>query len=171
MSILPYYGQAKLLFNGCYRKKILILFNIMALGLLVCIAGYKYYLQSINKLSDEITKELQTCEVLLQTNQCVRAIQKLNNYMLKDKSNQHALNMLGYCHQELEQYDLAINYYKEVLRFAPKHLSTYLNLGNIYLKNNDLDSAEFYLEKLNKLCKFGCLEYDTLKINIENVKQ
>ena len=49
-----------------------------------------------------------------------------------------------------EQYDTAMYYAKEALQYLPKQQKKYIhysNIGNIYYYKDDLDSAEYYLNK------------------------
>lgn len=59
--------------------------------------------------------------------------------------------------------DEVFKHYKEALRLDPKHREAYEYLGEAYLMVGDLQKAREQLTQLDRLCFFGCEEYDDLK--------
>jgi tetratricopeptide (TPR) repeat protein len=58
---------------------------------------------------------------------------------------------------------LVFKHYNEALRIDPKHRGAQEYIGEAYLMIGNLPKAREHLAELNKLCFFGCVEYDTLK--------
>lgn len=59
--------------------------------------------------------------------------------------------------------DVVFSHYAEALRIDPKHRGAHEYVGEAYLMVNKLPQAKEQLATLNKLCFFGCEEYNDLK--------
>lgn len=59
--------------------------------------------------------------------------------------------------------DLVFKHYNEALRLDPKHRGAQEYIGEAYLMTGNLPKAREHLAALDKLCFFGCAEYDELK--------
>ena len=59
--------------------------------------------------------------------------------------------------------DLVFKHYTEALRIDPKHRGAQEYIGEAYLMVGNLTKAKEHLAALDKLCFFGCEEYDMLK--------
>ena len=59
--------------------------------------------------------------------------------------------------------DLVFKHYQEALRLDPKHRGAQEYIGEAYLMVNNLPKAKEHLAALDKLCFFGCPEYNELK--------
>ena len=59
--------------------------------------------------------------------------------------------------------ELVFKHYQEALRLDPKHRGAQEYIGEAYLMVNNLPKAKEHLAALDKLCFFGCSEYDELK--------
>ena len=58
---------------------------------------------------------------------------------------------------------LVFKHYNEALRIDPKHRGAQEYIGEAYLMSGNLVKAKEHLAALDKLCFFGCAEYDMLK--------
>ena len=58
---------------------------------------------------------------------------------------------------------LVFHHYREALRLEPKHRGAHEYIGEAYLMAGDLPGAKRHLAELDRLCFFGCDEYDELK--------
>ena len=58
---------------------------------------------------------------------------------------------------------LVFKHYNEALRIDPKHRGAQEYIGEAYLMSGNLAKAKEHLAALDKLCFFGCAEYDMLK--------
>jgi len=77
-----------------------------------------------------------------------------------------AWNYLGFSNRKLKQFDQAFSAYEKALAINPKHRGANEYLGELYLQTGDLDKARTQLQTLDRLCTFGCEEYDDLKAAI-----
>ena len=62
--------------------------------------------------------------------------------------------------------DLVFKHYNEALRLDPKHRGAHEYLGEAYLMVGNVAKAKDELSALDKLCFFGCSEYNELKASI-----
>ena len=96
-----------------------------------------------------------------------RAIPLLRKVVAKNSNHYDALNYLGFSHRKLGENSIALGYYKKVLSMKPKHRGANEYLGELYLTEGKLELAKEQLAKLDKICLFGCEEFDDLKAAIE----
>ncbi len=99
-----------------------------------------------------------------------RALVLLQKVVAGDPENADAWNFIGFSHRKLKDFDRALPAYNKALAIDPKHRGANEYLGELYLQIGDLAKAEERLEKLDKICFFGCGEYDDLKAAIEAFK-
>jgi Flp pilus assembly protein TadD len=99
------------------------------------------------------------------------ALDAFNKVAAKDPANANAQNYLGYTYRQLGKFDLAFKHYEDALRLNPKHRGAHEYLGEAYLMVNNLDKAEEQLKALDRLCFFGCEEYDDLKKAVAEYRQ
>ncbi len=59
--------------------------------------------------------------------------------------------------------DQVFKHYNEALRIDPKHRGAHEYLGEAYLMVGNVQKAKDELAALDKICFFGCSEYDELK--------
>jgi tetratricopeptide (TPR) repeat protein len=59
--------------------------------------------------------------------------------------------------------DLVFKHYNEALRIDPKHRGAHEYIGEAYLMVGNVGKAKEHLGQLDKLCFFGCTEYNDLK--------
>jgi predicted Zn-dependent protease len=59
--------------------------------------------------------------------------------------------------------DQVFKHYNEALRLDPKHRGAHEYLGEAYLQVGNVAKAKEHLAQLDKLCFFGCSEFNELK--------
>ena len=59
--------------------------------------------------------------------------------------------------------DLVFKHYNEALRIDPRHRGAHEYLGEAYLMVGNVTKAKEHLGALDKICFFGCSEYNDLK--------
>jgi tetratricopeptide (TPR) repeat protein len=59
--------------------------------------------------------------------------------------------------------DQVFKHYNEALRLDPKHRGAHEYLGEAYLMVGNVAKAKEHLSQLDKLCFFGCSEFNDLK--------
>ena len=91
------------------------------------------------------------------------AVVHLGKAVAEDPRHADALNYLGYSHRQLGNLDESLNWYLKALAVNPDHRGALEYLGELYLQMNQPAQAEQQLDKLSRLCFFGCEEYDDLK--------
>ncbi len=99
------------------------------------------------------------------------ALHAFNKVAAKDPGNANAQNYLGYTYRKSGKLDLAFKHYEEALRLNPKHRGAHEYMGEAYLMVNNLAKAEEHLKVLDRLCLFGCEEYDDLKKAVAEYRQ
>jgi tetratricopeptide (TPR) repeat protein len=62
--------------------------------------------------------------------------------------------------------DQVFKHYNEALRIDPRHKGAHEYLGEAYLMVGNVAKAKEHLQSLDKLCFFGCSEYNDLKRSI-----
>jgi tetratricopeptide (TPR) repeat protein len=67
-----------------------------------------------------------------------------------------------------KEMDLVFKHYNEALRIDPKHKGAHEYLGEAYLMVGNVSKAKEHLGALDKLCFFGCSEYNDLKKSISS---
>jgi Flp pilus assembly protein TadD len=99
------------------------------------------------------------------------AADAFSRVVARDAGNANAHNFLGYAYRKSGKLDLAFKHYEEALRLDPKHRGAHEYIGETYLLTNNLAKAEEHLKALDRICFFGCEEYDDLKKAVAEYKQ
>jgi tetratricopeptide (TPR) repeat protein len=97
-----------------------------------------------------------------------KAIEILQAVIDLDPDDADAWNMLGFSYRNTGQSDHAWNAYEQALTLNPGHKGAHEYIGEWYLIQGDIPSAQAQLEKLRTLCPDGCPEAKTLTTSIEN---
>ena len=95
------------------------------------------------------------------------AITLLQSVASKDPDNADAFNYLGYANRKLQRYPVALENYQRALALDPRHRGAHEYVGELFLETGDLAKAEEHLAALDRICFFGCEEYDELKELVE----
>jgi predicted Zn-dependent protease len=99
------------------------------------------------------------------------AIPLLRDVVSKEPRNTDALNYLGFSYRETGDLKNAMTYYQRALAINPNHKGANEYLGELYVRLGDLHKAEAQLAKLDRLCAFGCAEYEELKRKVAELKR
>ncbi len=86
----------------------------------------------------------------------------------KDPGNADYHNLYAYSLRKggTPNMDLVFKHYNEALRLDPRHKGAHEYLGEAYLMVGNVAKAKEELSALDKLCFFGCSEYNELKKSI-----
>ena len=106
----------------------------------------------------------------VQSEQYEEAIGHLLKASYESPKNADVFNLLGFSHRKLGNFDRSLNYYNKALEIDPKHRGANEYIGELFLQTNKLEEAEKHLKILDKVCWFGCEEYDKLKAAIAKYK-
>ena len=99
------------------------------------------------------------------------AIPLLREVVSNEPRNTDALNYLGFSYRETGDLKNAMTYYQRALAINPNHKGANEYLGELYVRLGDLPKAEAQLAKLDKLCAFGCAEYEELKRKVADLRR
>jgi Tfp pilus assembly protein PilF len=85
--------------------------------------------------------------------------------LASDPGNADLHNLYAYSLRKGANPDmqLVFKHYNEALRIDPKHRGAQEYIGEAYLMTGNLAKAKEHLAALDKICFFGCAEYDELK--------
>jgi cytochrome c-type biogenesis protein CcmH/NrfG len=89
----------------------------------------------------------------------------LENGLRASPENADYHNLLAYSIRKGPNPDMSLvfKHYNEALRIDPKHRGAHEYLGEAYLQVGNLAKAREELAQLDKICFFGCSEFNTLK--------
>ena len=97
-----------------------------------------------------------------------KAIKNLLESNNQDPSNPDTLNLLGFSHRKIGDYDNAEIYYAMGLEIDPKHIGINEYMGELFVVTNRIDEAK---KRLAVLKDCNCKEYNELKHVIDGTKQ
>ena len=97
-----------------------------------------------------------------------KAIKSLLEANSKNPGNPDTLNLLGFSHRKIGDYDNAEIYYTMGLEIDPKHVGINEYMGELFVATNRMDEAK---KRLAVLEDCNCKEYNELKQVIEGTKQ
>lgn len=117
------------------------------------------------KKADDYTKAVD----LIDDEEYAKAIPLLEKSIKEKGDYADALNQLGYANRKLGNWAAGMEYYLKALKLEPNHLGANEYLGELYLEQKDLASAEAQLAKLKSACG-DCDEYDELEDSIDDYK-
>ena len=86
--------------------------------------------------------------------------------IMSDDIDAEAYNLLGYTERQLQNYKVAINYYKKALEIDENLIGAHHYIAMAYLELDDLDAAKYHLNQLDLICLFGCEDFFELKKKI-----
>lgn len=99
-----------------------------------------------------------------------QAASRMDAYTQRRPDDAEGWNQLGYALRHTGRLDPAVEAYGKALKINPRHRAAHEYLGEAYLQMGDLVRAERQLQLLDKLCFFGCEEYNDLKRSIGEFK-
>ena len=97
-----------------------------------------------------------------------KAIARLLEANSQNPSDPDTLNLLGFSHRKIGDYDNAEIYYSMGLEIDPKHVGINEYMGELFVVTNRIDEAK---KRLAVLEDCNCKEYNELKQVIDGTKQ
>ncbi len=91
------------------------------------------------------------------------AIKLLEGEVADNTATADTYNYLGFAYRGLGRYDQAFKHYATALEMDPEHRGAHEYVGETYLAVGNLKKAKEHLAALDRICLFGCQEYDDLK--------
>jgi len=117
---------------------------------------------------DEANIQFKKAEKAINVKDYGNAVQLLQGVLKSDPNNADALNYLAFSQRNLGQVDDAMKNYNAALAIKPDHKGALEYQGELYLMIGNPTAAEANLDKLNRICKFGCKEKDILQAALEH---
>ncbi|MFT5112472.1 MAG: Flp pilus assembly protein TadD [Parasphingorhabdus sp.] len=111
---------------------------------------------------DKQPEHLRQSLELLEAEKYLAAVDELTQLLSNREKDADVLNLLGFSHRNLSNFDIALEFYEQALAVDPQHKGALEYLGELYLQTNHPDKAEAQLEKLSDLCTF-CKERKKLR--------
>ena len=97
-----------------------------------------------------------------------KAITSLLKHNKENPGDPDTLNLLGFSHRKIEDYENAEIYYSMGLEINPTHIGINEYMGELFVVTNRIDKAK---ERLDVLKNCNCKEYSELKQVIDGTKQ
>ena len=97
-----------------------------------------------------------------------KAIKSLLEANNQDPTNPDTLNLLGFSHRKIGDYNNAEIYYAMGLEIDPKHIGINEYMGELFVVTNRMNEAK---KRLAVLESCNCKEYNELKQVIDGTKQ
>ncbi|MBL4740819.1 MAG: tetratricopeptide repeat protein [Sneathiella sp.] len=156
-----------------FRRFFLLMYTIAATQMLMTqiVFGMGSDSSSSEATKPVLNVDFEAGKKAIDQNDWAGAISSFNKVIALDSKNADAFNYLGYANRQLGHYEKAFDYYHSALRLKPNHKGANEYIGEAYLKQGDLASAEKHLAKLDDICTFGCAEYSLLKRAVAEYKQ
>jgi len=89
-------------------------------------------------MENETNKDLERALELFKKADYEKAIDSFNRLLETDKNNPNILNNIGLCYMKLSDDEKASEYFIKALSFNPKAVQTYINLSDVYYRNNNI---------------------------------
>lgn len=89
-------------------------------------------------MENETNKDLENALELFKKADYEKAIDAFNRLLETDKNNPNILNNIGLCYMKLSDDEKASEYFIKALSFNPKAVQTYINLSDVYYRNNNI---------------------------------
>ena len=135
-------------------------------ALIVCMAGTAAAVGSGGGGEGEKSGPLAAVEKKIEAGDYERALEELEVYIRKNRTSADAFNWIGYANRKLGRLEKARKAYARALFLDPDHKGAHEYAGELQLLLGDLEGAEKHLAALDRICLFGCEEYDELKAEI-----
>lgn len=140
--------------------------SLILAGLLVCgaaqAAGDSVVSDSAGVPLDPVIAEFQRAKA---RNNWTQAAAAVHAGLARQPGNAEYHNLYAFALRKGPKPDMdqVFAHYQEALRLNPEHRGAHEYIGEAYLMVGDLDKAKQHLAVLDRLCLFGCEEYDDLK--------
>ena len=119
-----------------------------------------------NVSKEDMVIDKSTILIFLDQGKYEEAQRNLLIIIKKDQQDAEAYNLLGYTERQLQNYIIAINYYKMALNINKDYIGAHHYIAMAYLELDDLDKAKYHLDQLDLICLFGCEDFFEVKNKI-----
>tara|TARA_Y100000994_G_scaffold172319_1_gene142044 strand:- start:934 stop:1401 length:468 start_codon:yes stop_codon:yes gene_type:complete len=116
--------------------------------------------------NSDILMDKKSIHKMIDDGEYEKARSNLKIFIENNSSDHEAYNLLGYVERQLQNYELAINFYKKALSIDSNFTGAHHYIAITYLEMDNLNSAKYHLDKLDLICLFGCEDFYDLKNKI-----
>ena len=116
--------------------------------------------------NSDILMDKKSIHKMIDAGEYEKARSNLKIFIENNSSDHEAYNLLGYVERQLQNYELAINFYKKALSIDSNFTGAHHYIAITYLEMDNLKSAKYHLDKLDLICLFGCEDFYDLKNKI-----
>ena len=116
--------------------------------------------------NSDILMDKKSIHKMIDAGEYEKARSNLKILIENNSSDHEAYNLLGYVERQLQNYELAINFYKKALSIDSNFTGAHHYIAITYLEMDNLNSAKYHLDKLDLICLFGCEDFYDLKNKI-----
>ena len=116
--------------------------------------------------NSDILMDKKSIHKIIDAGEYEKARSNLKIFIENNSSDYEAYNLLGYVERQLQNYELAINFYKKALSIDSNFTGAHHYIAITYLEMDNLSSAKYHLDKLDLICLFGCEDFYDLKNKI-----
>jgi len=153
------------------NKTLTALLTALSLGLGgIGFAAQGFAMGSDTTSNPEVKDDYEKAADLIDDEEYAKAIPLLEKSIKEKGDYADALNQLGFANRKLGNWKLGMEYYLKALALEPDHLGANEYLGQLYLEQKDLASAEGQLAKLQAACG-DCDEFEELEESIADYKE
>jgi tetratricopeptide (TPR) repeat protein len=112
--------------------------------------------------------ELPSVRAQIKAKQYPAALVQLKVLAVKYPQNPDVSSLYGHALWKTGNPSQGMVYYNRALELQPSHKGALEYQGELFVELGQVDKAKENLAKLNRLCLFGCEEYNDLKAAIEH---
>jgi len=116
--------------------------------------------------NSDILMDKKSIHKMIDAGEYEKARSNLKIFIENNSSDHEAYNLLGYVERQLQNFELAINFYKKALSIDSNFTGAHHYIAITYLEMDNLNSAKYHLDKLDLICLFGCEDFYDLKNKI-----
>lgn len=120
----------------------------------------------VNNEKIDVLISKQSIHKLVEAGEYELARNNLTSFIKENNLDHEAYNLLGYVERQLQNYKLAISFYKKALSIDTNFIGAHHYIAITYLEMDDLESAKYHLDQLDLICLFGCEDFYDLKNKI-----
>src|SRR6202035_1989899 len=114
------------------------------------------------------TPELRSVRAEIKAKQYAAALAELKVLVVKYQTAD-VYSLLGHALWKTGDPTQGMTYYNKALAIDPSHKGALEYQGELFVSLGQIDKAKENLARLNRICLFGCEEYDDLKGAIERL--
>ena len=145
-----------------YGRTLTLSAYIVSASLLVSVAGFAPA-QAMTGPPTTTTLVLTDAKIAIDNKDFKKAIAELQKALEEKDDDADVWNLMGFSYRQMRELDLAWDAYERALTIDPNHRGANEYLGELYLQQGQLELAKKQLQKLVKVCPFGCRERQVLQ--------